>query len=263
MDGEGPKRFVNGDRKRGIHSSYNAAEDEKYDPIARAKVKEILEPKGFTLIYYEIEIVAAAEEARKKGMYEAFLKEKGIEYEHLVPDLMFECKAGWGYIECEVLTNAWFLDTKKHKYPDTVRYLERKHHFASDLKYKKEEAIFWYIQLCAENLDLHHIFSINAMRRGAYPEVARNKRESNEVFRYICKGLQYVGGFDKNGKLVGGLYDWIPDKMFEEIDKPVFCKLPRKKHCPCITDEGECKTDLFIKLNYVCPLLNYVCPFCT
>lgn len=205
-DDEGPKRYVRGDKKKGIHSRLRK-EDLKLDLLARTKAKEILvDQLGFKVVDYEQIIIELAKEAKAKGqrVYEAFLKKHDIESEYGVPDLKFTGKGWWGYLECEVLKhNVW--SNGKFKYPDTVRFPNRKSHFAEDLKYRDE--ILWYCQFCYEDMDLHHIFSVEAMRR-ATESTVRTCRDpdDDEVFLVIPKGWHYENG----------LLAWNPDKVFDK-----------------------------------------------
>lgn len=202
-----PSIFVNGNESEGIYSRVILKDLEDFDPISREKAREILEPRGFEIINYELIIRDLAKEAGRKGRkaVEAFLEKYGIESEYgiKVPDLMFKCKGWWGYLELETLTDAWDLDKGEHKYPYNVRYPNRKYHLSKNPKY---EGILWYCQFCYDDMNLHHIFSGETMRRAEIQlrETKRNPGEK-EGFRVIPKGLYYENG----------LFSWSPDKAYD------------------------------------------------
>lgn len=202
-DDDEPPNFVKGDKSKGIHPRVSYSALEKYDPISRAKAREILEPRGFEIIDYEIIIREFVKEAKSKGRraLEAVLKEYDLESEYIqVPDLMFKGNNGlWGYLELEALTNQWYPDGE-YKHPHNVRYPNRKHHFAENPKYKDR---LWYCQFCYENMDLHLLFSFKAMGL-TIPKVGWNYREPSgkEKFVVIPEGWYYENG----------LYTWSPDR---------------------------------------------------
>lgn len=208
MDDDEPKKYVNDDESEGIHSKCIHKELEDNDPVSRAKTKEILEPLGFIVFEYESNMIALAEEAKERGgqkAYESFLKEHSIENEYRVPDLIFKGKNGlWGYLELEILKKAWDLEGRKSMYPYTIRYPNRKHHFSQNPKY---EGLLWYCQFCSEDMDLHHIFSFEAMRL-TYPVKVKNEREPSgkEIFRVIPEGWHYENA----------LYTWNPNKAYDK-----------------------------------------------
>lgn len=229
------KRFVDDDPKKGIHPNVDYKELRENDPKARKKAREILEKdKGFRILDYEALIVAQAEDIKFRegeSAYRAFLDKLGTDYEHRVPDLKFKCKAGWGYLELEVLKYAWD-DEGNYKYldpddPRYIRYPNRKHHFTRNQGYINPGAKgylgFWYCQFCSKNMDLHLLFSFEAMRRAVPREAITSRSPDPEVFRRIPEGWFYENG----------LYLWDYDNMLVDY------KFADYKHYKLTVDDGK------------------------